>query len=122
MHEESLDIQEKMEDRGIQDTLVDKEKLVLPDDQVEMVPMQMQVSALGVREAILKKEKLATQGNQEDVDLLDLKDHQEHLVMMPNAILEGKGKMADLEGLGDLGMMVHLEDLAMMEALETTMT
>ena len=122
MHKESLDIQEKMEDRDIQDTLVDQEKLVLPDDQVEMVPMQMQVSALGVREAFPKKEKLATQEDQEDLDLLDLKDHLEHPVMMPSVILEGKDKMADLEGLGDLGMMVHLEDLVMMEALEMIMT
>ena len=42
--------------------------------------------------------------------------------MMPSAILEGKGRMADLEGLGDLEMMVHLEGLAMMEALEMIMT
>ena len=72
MSEGGLAIQGSLENRDIQDTLVDQEKLVLLDDQVEMVPMQMQVGALGVREAIPKKEKLVTQEDQENPDLLEL--------------------------------------------------
>lgn len=72
MSKEGLAIQGSLENKGIQDIQVDQEKLVLRDGQVEMVLMEMQLSALSVRVPIPEKEKLATQVDQENLDLLDL--------------------------------------------------
>ena len=116
-----------LENLATQVNLVNKENLVilvhleilgLKDHLVKMVLMETDIIALSVLESMHKKENLVILENEEDMDLLDLKDPLENLVMMPAAILENEVKMVNLEGLDNLEMMVHLGNLAMMAHLE----
>ena len=118
---ESLAIQENLENKGIQDILVNQENLVFQDDLVKMVLMETQNTVPSVLEYIQKKESLVIQGHQENVDHLDQQDPLENLERMPNAILESMVQMVNLEGQGGLEKMAYLENPAMMVLLDLKM-
>ena len=101
--------------------LVDQENLVVQDGLAKMVLMETNITALSVVMPTHTMEILATQEDQENVELLDLRDHLESLVMMPTAIPVNVVKMVNLVGLDNLEMMANLENPAMMVAPEITL-
>ena len=115
---ENLAMKVNLVNKEIQDILVDQETVAPKDHLVKMVPMETDTTALSALKCMHKKENPVIQENEEDTDLLDLKEPVENLVIMPAAFVEDQVKMVNLEGLDNLEMMVNLENLAMMAALE----
>ena len=118
---ENLATQVNLENLENQVDLVDQENLAVQDALAKMVLMETNITALSVLMPTHTTEILATQEDQENVELLDLRDHLESLVMMPTAIPVNVVKMVNLVGLDNLEMMANLENPAMMVAPEITL-
>ena len=118
---ENLATQVNLENPENQVNLVGQENLAVQDGLAKMVLMETNITALSVLMPTHTMEILATQEDQENVELLDLRDHPENLVMMPTAIPVNVVKMVNLVGLDNLEMMANLENLAMMVAPEITL-
>ena len=118
---EKLATQVNLENPENQVDLVDQENLAVQDGLAKMVLMETNITALSVLMPTHTMEILATQEDQENVELLDLRDHLESLVMMPTAIPVNVVKMVNLVGLDNLEMMANLENPAMMVAPEITL-
>ena len=118
---ENLATQVNLENPENQVNLVGQENLAVQDGLAKMVLMETNITALSVLMPTHTMEILATQEDQENVELLDLRDHLENLVMMPTAIPVNVVKTVNLVGLDNLEMMANLENPAMMVAPEITL-
>ena len=99
----------------------DQENLAPKDGLAKMVLMETDITVPNVLMSMHTRVYLVIQEDQENVDLLDVKDHLDYLVMMPSAIPASMVKMANLVSPENLDMMAHLENLAMMVALGMTL-
>ena len=121
MNVESLATQVNLENQENLVNPANQENLAPKDGLAKMVLMETDITVPNVLMSMHTRVYLVIQEDQENVDLLDVKDHPDYLVMMPSAIPASMVKMANLVGPENLDMMAHLENLAMMVALVMTL-